>query len=99
MAKTDKLDAKALAAYAKERHKSLTLFKEPSVQRIELSQLVQRRIDLKQMLVAEKNRLSSPSAEYVKDSIRKTIYLLKEQIEEVSQKAMHLIQNDPTLKT
>jgi transposase len=46
----------------------------------------------------KKNRLTSPSTEYIKISIRKTIELLKEQIKEVSTKAMFLIEKDPTLK-
>jgi transposase len=98
MAKTDKLDAKALACYAKERHTSLTLFQPRSGQQVELSQLVQRRIDLKQMMIAEKNRLSSPSNKYVKESICKTIELLQEQIKELTAKAMRLIQDDRSLK-
>src|SRR5262245_53479845 len=59
-AKTDALDAKALAHYAKEREERLTLFVPSSKKMMELFHLVQRRNDLKTMLVAEKNRYKSP---------------------------------------
>ena len=55
-ANTDALDAKALASYGSERESKLELFVLQSKKATELNQLVQRRQDLKQMLVAEKNR-------------------------------------------
>ena len=59
-AKTDKLDAQALALYGSERYKVLATFTPQSKQAIDLFELVQRRHDLKQMLIAEKNRLKAP---------------------------------------
>ena len=69
IAKTDKLDAKALARYAYERFEQLELFTPASQNTIELFQLVQRRNDLTAILVAEKNRLQSPSGSMIKDTI------------------------------
>ncbi|MFO2961596.1 transposase, partial [Legionella pneumophila serogroup 1] len=61
-AKTDKLDAKNLGLYGFERGKALELFTPQSKQSGELYEMIQRRTDLKQMLVAEKNRLKAPRA-------------------------------------
>ncbi len=60
-AKTDKLDAKTLAKYGAERKSLLELFTPQSKQALNLFELVRRRQDLKQILVAEKNRLQTPS--------------------------------------
>lgn len=57
-AKTDAIDARGLAHYGYERHASLELFKPNSQQK--LLKLVQRRIELKHMLVQEKNRRQAP---------------------------------------
>lgn len=59
-AKTDKLDAKALALYGSERYQKLILFTPASKNALSLFALLQRRLDLKQFTVAEKNRLKSP---------------------------------------
>lgn len=58
LAKTDFIDALALAHYGFERHPSLELFQVNSQQK--LLKLVQRRLELKQMLVQEKNRRQAP---------------------------------------
>jgi transposase len=59
-AKTDALDAKALALYGYGRSHMLECFKAKSEESVKLFQLVQRRNDLKQMLIAEKNRKQAP---------------------------------------
>lgn len=53
-AKTDSLDAKALALYGFEWSERLELFKIQSKQALNLYELVGRRNNLKQMLIAEK---------------------------------------------
>lgn len=56
-AKTDALDARALAKYGAERNKNLSLF-DPSAEHYSvLYNISQRRKELKQCLVAEKNRI------------------------------------------
>ncbi len=97
-AKTDALDAKALAAYAQERHEKLELFQPQSQESIELFQLVQRRADLKAVLVAEKSRLQGPSTRLIKDSILMLIDSVKAQIALITEKINLVIDNNPELK-
>jgi len=97
-AKTDHLDAKVLSLYASERFEQLELFKPQSEQALALYELVQRRRDLKQMLVAEKNRQQAPLAKVVKDSHTRIIAVLTEQLEEVNQLIERIITEDSSLK-
>ena len=96
--KTDALDAKALSKYAYERANQLELFSPSSRNDIELFQLVQRRHDLKSMLVAEKNRLQSPSNNMIKDSITSIIAILGEQVNNITHKIQLIIDSEPELK-
>lgn len=96
-AKTDALDAKALAKYGAERHEKLELFQPLSMINKELLQLVQRRGDLKQMLVAEKNRKQSPSLTPIVSSITKTISFLEQELKEISEKIKKIIASDQLL--
>lgn len=97
-AKTDLLDAKALANYGMERSTKLELFKTPSKNAFELYELVQRREDLTRMLVAEKNRLQGPRTNVVKKSHEAMIKILEKQIETLSNDISDLIESDPILK-
>lgn len=97
-AKTDDLDAKSLALYGFERSNKLELFTPQSTQTLALYELVQRRQDLKQMLVAEKNRLQAPRAELIKSSCEVIISTLTNQIDLITQEINRLIDNDPILK-
>lgn len=97
-AKTDNLDSKALALYGFERSQSLVLFIPASEQAYHLYELTQRRKDLKQMIVAEKNRLKSPRAKYVQGSLQTIIDTLSNEIIEVTTAINSLIDNDPVLK-
>jgi len=96
-AKTDALDAKALARYGEERFKILTLFKPQSKQAVILFQLVQRRNDLKQMMVAEKNRFRELSDNVVQKSIKKIIKVLEAQIELMTSQIKEIIASDAML--
>jgi transposase len=49
------------------------MFSPQSKQALDLCELVSRRNDLKQLLVAEKNRLQGPRAQLIKDSCAKQI--------------------------
>lgn len=97
-AKTDALDAKALALYGKERGHALELFQPQSQQAMLLFQLVQRRADLKQILVAEKNRLQSPSIFLVEQSFRLMIETVEAQLQMLNTQIQQLIAQDPVLK-
>ena len=97
VAKTDKLDAKALAKYGYERHKQLDLFAPQSKLAIELYHLVQRRSDLTQILVAEKNRFKAPGNSAVKSSCQQMINMIKTQIDDLISTMQELINRDKTL--
>ena len=97
-AKTDALDAKALANYGFERHAKLDIFKPLSKDSVELFQLVQRRRDLKAMGVAEKNRLQSPSGALIKDTITQVINVINQQGQIITDKIQALIEANPCLK-
>lgn len=96
-AKTDKLDAKNLALYGFERGKNLELFTPQSQQASELYEMIQRRTDLKQMLVAEKNRFKAPRTVCVKESIQALIDILKAKLETITEEINSLIAQDPIL--
>lgn len=97
-AKTDPLDSKALALYGYERHNRLECFKPQSAQSLELYELVQRCNDLKLMLVAEKNRLKAPRADYIKESCELMIDTLTKQIQMLTARINLIIENDSLLK-
>ena len=98
VAKTDSLDAKALSFYGKERSEFLELFKPQSKNSAELFHLVQRRSDLKQMLVAEKNRLQSPTSSVLATGIKIHIKFLQEQINDITNQIKKLIELTPHFK-
>lgn len=95
--KTDSLDAKALALYGYERAERLALFTPQSKQSLTLYELVQRRKDLKKMLVSEKNRFQAPRAEVIKESCRIMIESITSQIIAVTAEINLLIAKDITL--
>ena len=97
-AKTDNLDAKALSKYGHERHKTLELFTPPSKNTISLFALLQRRLDLKQIVIAEKNRLKSPGAKLIKQSCEQVIKMLNKQVLVIDQEIQELINSDPILQ-
>lgn len=99
-AKTDALDAKALALYGFERQSSLELFVPQTERALELYALVQRRNDLKQILIAEKSRLKAPTTTgMIKDSCQLMIKVISEQVESITCQIDALIEADTTLTT
>lgn len=97
-AKTDKLDAKSLSRYGFERSGSLDKFNPQSIDAGTLYELVQRRRDLKQMLIAEKNRLKAPRAYLTKSSIQASINFLSSEIKTITDEIDRLIEQNPLLK-
>lgn len=98
-AKTDKLDGHALALYGYERGARLECFIPQSKQALALYELVQRRQDLKRLLVAEKNRLKAPRANLVQESCRVMIETITQQIQLITEQMNTLIDQNPELKT
>ena len=88
-AKTDRIDAMSLAQYGHERHSRIKCFVLQGIHQEELQHLVQRRLDLKQLLVQEKNRLQAPdkiqtikkTCEELIKSIRDQLVILEKEIE------------------
>jgi len=96
-AKTDSLDAKALALYGFERKEHLEIFSPVSKNLSDLYNLVQRRKDLKQILVAEKNRFKSPKAALIKASCETIIKVIQDQIDEMTKRIEVIIASEPSL--
>lgn len=96
--KTDRLDAKALARYGYERGSILGLFTPSSQQAMELRELVRRRQDLKQILVAEKNRGQSPLVNVVKTSCETMIETVSKEMDVITATINSLIEQTPDLK-
>jgi transposase len=94
-AKTDALDAKALAFYGFERHGYLDLFTPVSQDQSALYAFVQRRKDLKKILVAEKNRAKAPNSPAIKNSCDIMIKTLTDQIGQITKQIEGLIRSDP----
>ncbi len=101
--KTDNIDAKALADYAKERHKGLSLWSAPNAILQELQALVARRQELTALRTAEKNRLQAPmtnrkSGKYIKSSCKRMIALLTKEIKKIQEAITNIISNDERLQ-
>lgn len=96
-AKTDALDAKALAQYGSERSTKLSLFEPSDEHSSLLYKLSQRRKELKQLLVAEKNRIQTSRDKYIIESHEKVITLLSEQVELLDKKIDSIISNNIAL--
>ena len=82
-AKTDILDAKALSQYGYERQSTLPLFEKPKENEQKLKLYIERRADLKQMLVQEKNRYQAPLNTFLRAGIKSVITFLEKQIGEI----------------
>ena len=104
LAKSDGIDALSLAHYGYERHLTLELYKENTQDR--LYKLVQRRMELKDMLVQEKNRRQAPNQGFLKQSFDMIIKALEEElfiignaIDDLCKKTTHLEEKKKILKS
>lgn len=97
-AKTDRLDARNLSLYGFERGHSLERFTLSTTEQSRLYELVQRRKDLKQMMVAEKNRLQAPRVNAVRNSIEALLSVLSQEIKAITEEIDHLIEQNQLLK-
>lgn len=98
LGKSDNIDALGLARYAKERHHELDLYQELEENAKKLLMATNRREELKQILVQEKNRLKAPDNEHVKDSHITLIHFLEQEISKVEQVQKSLIALDKELQ-
>lgn len=95
LAKTDKIDAFALARFAQLVQPAPR--PKPAENQVELADLVARRNQLLSMRTAELNRLQQASVRKILDSIKKVIALLDEQIAELDEQIGRFIEADPDL--
>jgi len=98
LAKTDKLDAQALADYAQERQAKLILWVPLQKQRKTLQALVLRRDELVAMRTAENNRLQAPDNQSARSSIRLLLRHLQSQVKALEAKINALIESSKTLQ-
>jgi len=90
LGKSDAIDARGLAFYAKERHEQLGLYEPPADEK--LLKLIRRREDLNKILVQEKNRLKAPDQEELKDSFKTIIRVLENELNVLEDRIDKLIQ-------
>jgi transposase len=94
--KSDALDAQALSLYGYERHKTLDLFQPQEPIALKLAAFAQRRQDLNQMLVQEKNRLKGPQNDpLVLQSYQHMIQALNDQISAITREMEAIIKANP----
>ena len=98
-AKTDALDAKALSLYGRERHELLALYEFNATAHSRLYALAQRREDLKQMLVAEKNRQKAPNSAVLQASCKKIIGVLDRELLLITEEMQQIINSEKDLKS
>lgn len=96
-AKTDSLDARALASYACERQDRLNLYQKADGLHEELKLLVEGRQDLKQMLTQEKNRFQAPLNKSLQGGIKAVIDCLEQQVKNIDESVNEIIESNKTL--
>jgi len=96
-AKTDQLDALALAAYAHERQQSLRLARIPDPAQAKLGQMLMRRADLVAMRMAEQTRLLHPNYAGMKASLGAILKPLNAQLLKLERQITALIEQSPVL--
>ena len=97
-AKTDKLDAQALALYGYERHVTLACYQPSSDKQLMLCEFATRRRELTTLLVAEKNRLQAPKTRWTKDSCQTLIQTIESELRQIESEMEQIINQDETLK-
>ena len=95
LAKTDSIDARALADYGQRLQDKLTLFQPVEN---EIKPYVVRLTELKQILKSEKNRLNAPStAPRIRLEISKHTEFLQAEIDELSKELQAVVKQNPVL--
>ncbi len=98
LAKTDALDAEALARYGRDRWDRLSLFLPPEADRKMLTDLVARREDLIAMKVAEQNRAKGPAGKVIRASCAAMLQTIIREIEAIEEETKALIDRSPQLR-
>jgi transposase len=98
LGKTDAIDARALAAYGRERHVTLARWQTPDPQRERLQALVLTRRDLVVDRQAYKNRLAAPGSAAVRKPLAKLLASFDQQIADISREITALIRAHQPLR-
>lgn len=96
LAKTDRIDAQVIARFGAEA-KPRPVVKLPEKQ-VELDQLVTRRRQLTQLRVAEENRFRDGLTKLVRQSVRRSITALNQDIARLDRAILDLVQSDDDWK-
>jgi transposase len=97
-AKTDAIDAKALADFAVANAQRLQPFIVPTPEMKKLKQLARRRAELISMRTQETNRLKAPDNACLQSGIKAMLKCLQSQIEATEQQITDLTQSSETLQ-
>lgn len=98
-AKTDTIDAKALAQYGRERSATLPLWQSPDAAQSELKAMVARRKELVCTRTAEKNRLKAPATtQRVRESCKRMIDLINREIADLQNAIEKLVKTHDQLR-
>lgn len=98
LAKTDVLDARALALYGRERWAGLALFAMADADQRALSALVARRCDLVGLKVAETNRAKTPARQAIRTSCQDMLRTIERQIGRIEAAIEALLRDCPALR-
>lgn len=98
LAKSDPIDARALALYGQERWKTLPLFSPHDETQAVLAALVARRQDLVALKVAETNRKAAPGPACIKSSCAALLKSIARQLAAIDSQIAALIKTSPTLQ-
>lgn len=93
LAKTDKVDARVLARYAEAVKPEIRPL--PDEEARQLDNLVTRRLQLVEMIVAEGNRLASTRNKAIRQRIQAHISWLKEELADINKSISQMIQQNP----
>lgn len=97
LAKTDAIDARALARYGQERHAQLSRWQPREAARVRLHRLVTTRRDFLAQHVACNNRLQAPGAEPARPYLQRLLDCLKAQIQAIDADIIQLIRQNQVL--
>ena len=95
LAKTDAIDARTLAQFARDLQPRITAF--PGEIQLKLQSLVTRRRQIIDMLTQEKNRLSRAFDENCQALIQQAIDFYHQQLDAIQKQITQLIEQDPTM--
>ena len=94
LGKTDAIDAKALAAYGRERAGQLPLWQARDEKRVLLQALVMRRDDLVAQRVAETNRRKAPQIKGLEDTFEPIMEVLNTTVSQIEIRIRNLVESD-----